>query len=136
MAGIHVLLVDDDDLMLRILEPALADLATTPRVTSVSTALDPDSALGAIDLAPSGPLVVVSDFNLKASLNGVDVLREAARRRPESVRILISGYAADQIGDVTAGGLIHGFLEKPIRIRELYAPLASLIQESLPRPQA
>lgn len=131
MTGIHLILVDDDDLMLRILEPALAELQVTPRIASVQTALDPETAIEAIRRAPEGPLVVVSDFNLKAPLNGIDVLREAAKRRPESVRILISGYAADQIGDVTAGGLVHGFLEKPIRVRELYGPLAALIQQGL-----
>lgn len=134
MSGIHVIFVDDDDLMLRMVEPLLPELDTEPKVGSVALAQDPTSAISLLDAAPPGPLVVISDFNLKAPQNGVDVLREARARRPTSVRILLSGYAAVQIGDVTGGGAIHAFIEKPLRIRDLLAPLADTVRNELRAP--
>ncbi|HUR67678.1 MAG TPA: response regulator [Candidatus Thermoplasmatota archaeon] len=119
MRGLYVILVDDDELMLRMLEPALAAMRTTPAVSAVVTASGPERALRLLADAPEGPLAIVTDFNLKAAQNGLDILRWAQKQRPASVRILISGYAAEQIGDVTAGGAAHAFVEKPLRLRDL-----------------
>lgn len=129
--GIHVVFVDDDDLMLRIMEPALYELPTDPAVQTVRMALTPSGALDHVRNAPAGPLVVISDFNLKAPQTGIDVLHHAAILRPDSVRVLLSGYAADQIGDVSGGGNVHGFIEKPMRIGDIYAPLALIIRDRL-----
>jgi len=131
VTGIHVVLIDDDVLMLRILEPELPALPTRVPVAAVETAQSPDKGISLVRDAPPGPLLVLCDFNLKAPLNGLDVLREAARLRPDSVRVLISGYAADQIGDVQAGGAIHGFVEKPMRVRDMFPAIAALVNARL-----
>ena len=128
MTGVHVVLVDDDEMMLRILQPRLGELALPRPVARIATALTPEAGLAAVDASGDAPLVVISDFNLKAPM---DLLREVARRRPDAACILISGYAADQIGDVTAGGVIHGFVEKPLRVGEMMGPLSRIAAGAL-----
>jgi DNA-binding NtrC family response regulator len=132
-SALHVVFVDDDDLMVRVMETALQEARTDPPIGRIVTALDPDAAVELVRAAPEGPLLVISDFNLKAAKNGIDVLRAAADLRPDSVRILFSGYAADQIGDVTAGGAIHAFIEKPLRMSEIHAPLAGIVRRGFAR---
>lgn len=126
-----ILLVDDDPLMLRMLAPRLERLEVKPPVGRVLTVLTPEAALEALATTGSGPLAVVSDFNLKASLNGLQLLGEVRDRRPHAARILFSGYSQEQIGDVAGGDAAHAFLEKPLRIDELLPPLARAIETHL-----
>ena len=131
MEGLTVLLVDDDALMLRILAPRLQRLAVDPPVASVVTAQTPEAALEELARVGEGPLVVLSDFNLKAALNGLQLLAQVRERRPDAVRILFSGYSSEQIGDVSAQGAAQAFLEKPLRIDELLGPLAESIHQNM-----
>lgn len=131
MAGLRILLVDDDAMMLHMLPPHLERLDTPMPVEKVETAPTPERALELLRALPPGPCAVVSDFNLKAPMNGLDLLEVVARERPDAARILISGYAGDQIGDTRRGGAVHGFVEKPLRIQELLPPLARLIRDAL-----
>ena len=131
MTRLTILLVDDDPFMLRMLAPRLERLDVVPAVGAVLTAATPQAALEALDKADPGPLAVVSDFNLKATLNGLQLLGEVRQRRPDAVRILFSGYSSEQIGDVVGGGAAHAFLEKPLRIDEMMAPLAGAIRAGL-----
>lgn len=126
-----ILLVDDDPLMLRMLAPRLQRLEVRPPVSRVITAQSPQKALQELDGVPEGPLAVLSDFNLKADINGLQLLAEIGRRRPDAVRVLFSGYSHEQIGDVSGGGAAHAFLEKPMRIDELLPPLTDTIHRNL-----
>jgi DNA-binding NtrC family response regulator len=130
-AGLSILLVDDDDMMLHMLPPHLEALEAPLPVSDVRTAQTPQAALDALESVPAGPLVVLSDFNLRSSMNGLDLLEEVAKRRPDAVRVLFSGYASDQIGDPTRSGAAHGFVEKPLRIHEMLPPLAAIIRANL-----
>lgn len=118
-------------MMLQMLQPHLEELDVTPPVGVVHTAQDPDSALATLARMSDGPLAVLSDFNLKAHMNGVDLLREVSKRSPLAVRILFSGYAEDQLGGVTDDDAVHGFVEKPLRIREMLPPLREIIQRQV-----
>ena len=131
MEGLTVLLVDDDAFMLRILGPRLQKLAVDPPVARVVTAQTPEAALEELSRIGDGPLAVLSDFNLKAAMNGLQLLAEVRQRRPDAVRILFSGYSSEQIGDVSAEGAAQAFLEKPLRIDELLGPLADTIHQTL-----
>lgn len=122
--GWNVLLVDDDAMMIALLEPYLKELGTRRPVVAVRTARTPQAALAALDELVD-PVAVLSDFNLKAALNGIDVLQEAAKRRPGSVRILFSGYSLDQIGDLPEG--VHGFVEKPLHVAQMLAPIVETL---------
>lgn len=125
---LHVLVVDDDAMMLHMLPPHLEELTLRGAAPRVHAALTPDAALATLDEMPD-PAIVLSDFNLKARMNGLDLLAEVGKRRPGSIRILFSGYAMDQLGDVSAA--THGFVEKPLRIRDMIDPLQRLIQAAL-----
>lgn len=132
MPGLRLLVVDDDSMMLYMLPPLLRDeLAPSLRVDSVESAQTPEAALALVKAAPAGPLAVLSDFNLKASMTGVDLLGQVARERPDSIRILFSGYSRDQIGEPARDPALHGFVEKPLRIRDMLDPLRQLIDATL-----
>lgn len=122
-----VLLVDDDPLMHRMLVPRLREMESVPPVTRVLTAQTPDAALDEIKRLPDGPLAVVSDFNLKAPMNGLQLLRAVRAIRPDALRVLFSGYSLEQLGDVQEGGDADAFLEKPLILDNLIEPLRELI---------
>lgn len=121
-------MVDDDPFMHRMLVPRLEGLRGEPSVGKVLTALTPHHGLAQLDAAGPGQLVVLSDFNLKSTMNGVQLLAHVRDRRPDALRILFSGYSQEQIGDVGEGGEAHAFLEKPMRIDDLMGPLAKLME--------
>jgi CheY-like chemotaxis protein len=129
--GLSVLLVDDDPLMHRMLAPRLRELPADLSVQHVATALTPEAALAELSRMPAGQLAVVSDFNLKAAMNGLQLLGRVRALRPDSLRVLVSGYSLEQLGDVQAGGDAHAFLEKPLILDELMRALESLFRERL-----
>lgn len=123
---LSILVVDDDEMMLHMLPPHLEKLGSEIPVARVQTATSPADALAALASLPD-PLAVLSDYNLRAEMNGLQLLTEVARRRPRATRVLFSGYAREQIGDVGSGGVAHGFVEKPLRIREMIEPIRRII---------
>jgi len=125
--------VDDDPLMHRMLVPRLEEMTTRPPISRVVGVRTPEEALGELGKAPEGPLAVVSDFNLKASKNGLQLLRDVRRARPDALRVLFSGYSLEQLGDVQEGGDADAFLEKPLLLDDLIRPLAKLIEERFAR---
>ncbi|HVM44998.1 MAG TPA: hypothetical protein VM582_03595 [Candidatus Thermoplasmatota archaeon] len=125
--------MDDDPLMHRMLVPRLEEMTTRPPISRVVGVRTPEEALGELGKAPEGPLAVVSDFNLKASKNGLQLLRDVRRARPDALRVLFSGYSLEQLGDVQEGGDADAFLEKPLLLDDLIRPLAKLIEERFAR---
>ena len=122
---LRILIVDDDPLMTDML-PRRIRGALRLRVFTAST---PEEGLRVADA--ESPEVVLSDYNLRASMTGIELLAEIERRHPEAVRILFSGHARHEIGKGLDGAALHGFLEKPLRLDELIQPLAAIIQETL-----
>ncbi|HET6404651.1 MAG TPA: hypothetical protein VFH78_08385 [Candidatus Thermoplasmatota archaeon] len=123
-----IVLVDDDPLMHRMLVPRLEEMATRPRIARVRGVRTPEEAMDETLRAPAGPLAVVSDFNLRASKNGLQLLREIRGVRPDALRVLFSGYSLEQLGDVHGGGDADAFLEKPLLLDDLIGPLQGLIE--------
>lgn len=123
-----IILVDDDPLMHRMLLPRLEELETKPPVIRVVGVRTPSEALAMIGGASVGPLAIVTDFNLKAEKNGLQLLHESRKMRPDALRVLFSGYSLEQLGDVHAEGDVDAFLEKPLLLDELLGPLAKLIE--------
>lgn len=128
MEPVTILVVDDDEHMLRVILRPLAACQGL-RVREVLSARTPVDALALLDKAAPGPLVVVSDFNLKAAMNGLDVLDEVRRRRPDALRILMSGYSRDQLGPAVDAAPVHVFVEKAMRIHDTVEPMLTLIRE-------
>lgn len=122
--ALTILLVDDDPMMHRMLVPRLEEMPVAARI---ATALTPDAALAEVPRAEGGTLVVVTDFNLKAPMNGLQLLARVRAMRPDSLRVLFSGYSLEQLGDIATSDDVDAFLEKPLMIDELVRPLTELI---------
>lgn len=62
---------------------------------------------------------VLSDYRMGA-VTGIDVLAYALKTRPETIRIIMTGFAgAALMKDATERARVHEFLEKPITSDEL-----------------
>jgi len=110
---IRILLVDDEINVLRALERTFLD-----EEYEVLTA--PSGSEGLSILQDVSPVqVVVSDYRMP-QMNGVDFLREVRRRWPDTVRIVLSGYAdtAVVISAINEGE-IYKFIAKPWNDDEL-----------------
>ncbi len=113
----HLLLVDDDALVLSSARRALALLRpswTLTEATSLSVALSLVPTLPAFD-------VIVCDLNLGAD-SGLEVLRAARLAHPLTLRLLLSGDRAP--ADVDAD-LVHATVRKPVSLSELLAVIES-----------
>lgn len=129
---VTILFVDDDPLMHRMLVPRLQDLKADGGPCRVVSAHTPEEALDALQKLPEDDLVVLTDFNLKAATNGFQLLQRVRVERPRALRILLSGYSVEQLGDLARGGDTDAFLEKPLLLDELLAPLQALIAKRVP----
>jgi CheY-like chemotaxis protein len=120
----RVLFVDDEELV-------LVGLGRSARgVWDVTTARGGDEALQLLETSTFD--VVVSDMRMPA-MSGAEFLKRVAMRRPEVVRLVLSGHA-----DVTSAassineGRIFRYLIKPVRRDALLASLdAALVQKRL-----
>ncbi|MEY4607263.1 MAG: hypothetical protein RLY45_2023 [Actinomycetota bacterium] len=110
----RVLVIDD--------EPALADLVAAwlgDLGLSTRTANTPEEALTAAD--EFGPQLVVSDANLRADMDGLDVARELVERYPSLVVIFMTGFS-DRIKALQAAGV--AVLAKPFTRDDLIRVLS------------
>ena len=103
----RILCVDDEPNVLRALERMFLD--EEYEILTAPSALEGLQALERIQPVQ----IVVSDYRMPA-MNGVDFLREVCRRWPDTVRIVLSGYA-DTAAVVAAinDGEIYKFIPKP-----------------------
>ena len=131
MASLTIVLVDDDPLMHRMLVPRLRELRTPDPIREVISAQTPQAALDAVKAAAAGPLAIVSDFNLKSTMTGLDLLGRIREARPDALRILFSGYSDVQLGDVTRQGDAQAFFEKPLHLDELLKPLERTLADMM-----
>ncbi len=119
----RILCVDDEPNVLRALQRIFID-------DDYEIVLASSGEEGLKYLAEEGPFqVVVSDYRMPA-MNGVDFLHSVYDRWPETIRIVLSGYA--DIGAVVSAineGRIYKFIPKPWDDDEL----RSTIQECLER---
>jgi EAL domain-containing protein (putative c-di-GMP-specific phosphodiesterase class I) len=118
-----ILLVDDDDLLVRSLQRSL-----TARGFDVTTAHRPDAAL---DIVPDVD-VVVSDIRMPG-LTGIEFLKEIRRRHCDTPVILMTG--APELESAMAAvehGAMH-YLTKPFTIDALKALIDRAIVTHVPR---
>ncbi len=116
---IRLLFVDDEELILRSVERMFRDAGYT-----ILTAKSGQEGLSILEAGP--PVhVVVSDYRMPG-MSGVEFLQAVARRWPETVRIVLSGYADTPavIGAINEGG-IYKFISKPWKDDELRLAVAN-----------
>ena len=122
MEQIRILCVDDEVNVLKAVERVFLD--------EEYEILSAESAAAGLDvLEKSGPVqIVISDYRMPG-MNGVDFLSEVCRRWPETVRIVLSGYA-DTSAVVSAinEGQIYKFIPKPWNDDELKVTIANSIE--------
>ncbi|HEY6871889.1 MAG TPA: response regulator [Geobacteraceae bacterium] len=119
---VRILCVDDEVNVLRALKRSFLDSDY-----DVITAASGEEGLAA--LAGDTPVqIVMSDYRMPG-MNGVDFLREVRRRWPETVRIVLSGYAdiAAVISAVNEGEIYH-FIAKPWNDDDLRVTMANAVE--------
>ena len=109
----HVLFVDDEPEVLE----ALADALRAQREHwRMSFAAGPQRAMEALE-SDDGADVVVTDMRM-AGMDGAELLTEVQRRWPDTVRIVLSGYADPSLV-ARAAPVAHRFLAKPAQTDDL-----------------
>ena len=108
----HVLFVDDQQEILDGLRDALRGQRHAWRMTF---APDAQQALAQMREAPVD--VVVSDMRMPG-MDGAELLGEIQRDHPDTIRIVLSGYA-DSLALTRAAGVAHRFLAKPADTEDL-----------------
>ncbi len=119
---VRLLCVDDERNVLRALERVFMD-----EDYQVFTA--PSGEEGLEVLAGNDPIqIVISDYRMPG-LNGVDFLSQVCSRWPDTVRIVLSGYA-DTAAVVAAinEGQIYKFIPKPWNDDELKVTIANAVE--------
>ncbi len=102
-----ILIVDDEEMVIS----SLRGVFTLQTDYQVLEANDPTVALAEMRRTPVD--LVISDF-LMPQMNGIEFLKEAKAIQPDSVRMLLTGYADKEnaIKAINEVGLYH-YLEKP-----------------------
>ncbi len=109
----HLLLVDDEAMVVRVLERLLA--ASAYRVTATT---DPEEALARLAAAPGDYDLVLSDQRMPR-MTGLDLARRVRQDHPELPVVLMSGYSDDLSVEQLAAAGVAAVLSKPVRSEEL-----------------
>jgi two-component system NtrC family sensor kinase len=119
---VRILCVDDEVNVLKALERVFFDenyeLLTAPSASEGLALLEEVSPVQ----------IVISDYRMPV-MNGVNFLREVHRRWPDTVRIVLSGYA-DTAAVVSAinDGQVYKFVPKPWNDDELKVTIANAVE--------
>jgi signal transduction histidine kinase/CheY-like chemotaxis protein len=114
-----VLLVEDDDEVASLVSEMLREIGY--QVTRTSSA---DAALGALANHRQVDLLF-SDIMMPGAMNGVDLAREAKRRRPDLPILLTSGYAEAALREAGSEG--YEVLHKPYAIGDLQQAIRRML---------
>ena len=120
---IRILCVDDEPNVLRALQRLFLD-----EDYEILTAGSGQEGLEILRREPDIQLVI-SDYRMPG-LNGVDFLRQVRERSPETLRIVLSGYAdtAAVVGAIN-DGQIYKFIPKPWNDEELKRTIADALEK-------
>ncbi len=116
-----ILIVDDEENIVRSLQRTLRDQFNVLTATSGETALD---IIAREDIA-----VILTDQRMPG-LTGVQLLERVKQQRPKTVGILISGYSdVSALVDALNLGIVRGYIPKPWDTEELRSKLKAAVQE-------
>jgi CheY-like chemotaxis protein len=122
---VRLLLVDDDAMVRDVVEAEMQDAGLV--VLACASGCE---ALAHLDRGEAVD-VLVSDLSMP-EMDGLTLIREAKRRRPDLPAILLTGFSTNA-ADITVGGEFDGtflLLRKPISGSAIVARVASLLEES------
>lgn len=118
---IRILFVDDEENILSALKRVFLD--------DNYTILTASSGMEGINILEHEHIqLVISDYRMP-SMNGVEFLTEVCKRWPNTVRIVLSGYAdTNAVVDAINKGQIYKFIPKPWNDKKLKAAIANSIE--------
>jgi response regulator RpfG family c-di-GMP phosphodiesterase len=119
----RVLIVDDDELILRALARILEERGYVTRCY-----LDPEEALHALDA--ESPIVIISDY-MMPGMDGVDFLKRARHKAPGAVRILCTAAEDFKVAlQAVNSGEVFRIISKPWHQQELVATVNQAIESA------
>jgi DNA-binding NtrC family response regulator len=104
----HLLLIDDDRLLLTALPAVFHD---SPCVITVDTASSAEQALRLIEATEYD--AIVSDFSMPG-LNGIEFLKECKAVRPDIPIILLTGYGTLELEEKAFHEGAYALIQKPV----------------------
>lgn len=108
---LHVLVLDDEPIVGKRLQPALAKLGCDVEVFD-----EPHTALARI--AEKEFHIVVTDIRME-DVDGIEVLERVLQRYPRTKVIMITGYATVEVAREALAKGAFDFIAKPFRPQEL-----------------
>ena len=121
MAGDRVLIVDDDELILKALSRILETAGYQARCY-----LSPEQALDAIEF--ESPVVIISDY-MMPTMDGVAFLKAARSKYPSAVRILCTAAEDFRVAlQAVNAGEVFRIISKPWHQQELLATLSQAVE--------
>lgn len=121
MPADRVLIVDDDDLILKALSRLLAGAGYEPRCH-----LSAEAALEALET--DQPAVIISDY-MMPGMDGVSFLKVARRRAPEAVRILCTAAEDFRVAlQAVNSGEVFRIVTKPWHRQELLSTIQQAVE--------
>lgn len=119
---VRILCVDDERNVLRALERLFLD-----EDYEIVTCASGEEGLQALETGGDFQ-IVISDYRMPG-MNGVEFLKQVYARWPETVRIVLSGYAdAGAIVDAINHGHIYKFIPKPWNDDELHVTITNSLE--------
>ena len=119
----HILIAEDDDSLRQI----LTDTLKGPQRV-LEPCQDGAEALRAIEKSPFD--LIITDL-LMAGANGLQVMEEAKRQNPDSVVIIMTGYASLDSAIQAIRGGAYDYIRKPFKIGEMEIVVKNAIEKIL-----
>ena len=113
MAGLNILVVDDDREIRTLLFESLRDL--DHRVTVAASGLE---AVEAVNTHSAGFELAIVDWQM-AGITGRDVINHIRVESPETCIFVVTGHNAQEVSDAYAGPVVDHILRKPFSLRSL-----------------
>ncbi len=129
-AGLRVLYVDDDDVMLLMVQRLLEREGYAVAVSSDATQALADLRSGALPCD-----LLVSDYNMP-ELSGIELARQIGALRPGLPVIITSGYITDALREQAAAVGVRAMLKKERTLEELVGMVRQVLADEPGRPPA
>lgn len=117
----NVLLVDDDNIILKILHTAFKKAEI-----ECKACYNPNTAID--EFKKSNFDIVITDFQMPR-VNGVEVLRQVREVNPDVPVIMICGFVNEYIKKQALSGGISAYFEKPLDVDKLIDKCKELVEK-------
>jgi CheY-like chemotaxis protein len=109
----HILIVDDDELVLCVLKTSLRLLLPDHQVIGFN-----DSTMALTELRQQAVDLILTDYDMP-QLNGLELAQAAHKISPQTPIILMTGFSYDDIKTRVGADQLTGFIEKPFTTKQL-----------------